>query len=880
MILKYPNKGILTAFIFLLAFSANAQLEVTNSTDADELAQLLAGPGVVVSNAFLTCADSSSGYFSNGNNTNLGLSEGVVLTSGSATGVAGPNDQGGFTGQTDAYYGGFPGDPDLDQIPGVLGTNDACGLEFDLTTSCADTITFNYVFGSEEYLEFVGSFNDVFALYVTGENPGGGMYNNENVALIPGTTTTVSINNVNDYTNPAYYVNNGDGNCYGGYMPPECTDPFYIQYDGFTVVLEAKFAIVPSTDYHLKIVVADDLDTALDSGVFIEAGSITANSISVEANTSITGFNQAVEGCVDGIINFALNEPLGDTLVLNYLIDGTAENGIDYVDGATGNPLIDSIIIYPGDTNAIIIIQPLLDALDSEGVETIIIGVIDTCGVAADSVELEIIDEIEIFVNIADTAICAGSPVQLEATGAQNYLWGPTIGLSDPEIANPIASPDITTTYTVNGSVGPCIDIETIQVNVFDGPIVNLEEHFTICSGDSVQLDASTSTGIEAFEWMPITYLDNFASLSPYASPPTSMWYYFEAEDAGQCTELDSVFVEVIETVEADAGNDETICQGQFVNLMATGGSDYSWSPNTGLSCDDCDEPIANPTETTEYVVEVSISGSCAKTDTVLISVNTFDLDAGEDFEFCNSGEATIGPSEIDASLSYEWQGDDGSVLVGSNPTVSIETGEDNSSVSVTYTLTATDDAGCSATDQVVVAALGQPLISAGVNDTIFQGETAILTAGGGGVNGSYQWSPAELVFEPNSQITSVRPDETTEFIVTGTTDDGCAGIDTVLVFVIPLPYVVVPNAFSPNNDGQNDFILPHYSKIEALSVFRIWNRWGKLVYENNGDMSQGWDGRYNNQNQEIGVYSYYLEAIGEDLELPLQYKGNITLVR
>jgi len=252
-------KTFVSILLVGLSFSVSAQLDVTSSSNADELAQLLAGPGVLVSNAFLTCADSSSGYFSNGNNTNLGITEGVVLTSGSASGVAGPNDSGGFTGVLDAYYGSFSGDSDLDQIPGVLGTNDACGLEFDLTTSCADTITFNYVFGSEEYLEFVGSFNDVFALYVTGENPGGGMYTNENVALIPGTTTTVSINNVNDYTNPAFYVDNGDGG-----TPPQDTDPFYIQYDGFTVVLEAKFAIVPNTDYHLKIVVADDLDTSLD----------------------------------------------------------------------------------------------------------------------------------------------------------------------------------------------------------------------------------------------------------------------------------------------------------------------------------------------------------------------------------------------------------------------------------------------------------------------------------------------------------------------------------------------------------------------------------------------------------------------------------------
>ena len=130
----------------------------------------------------------------------------------------------------------------------------ALPIEFDLTVT-SDTIRFNYSFGSEEYLEFVGSFNDVFAFYISGP----GIVGTDNMALIPGTATPVSINNVNDVDNPSYYNINGEG-----WDLPFSADDYYIQYDGFTTVLEAKHNVIPCETYHLKMAIADDLDWSLD----------------------------------------------------------------------------------------------------------------------------------------------------------------------------------------------------------------------------------------------------------------------------------------------------------------------------------------------------------------------------------------------------------------------------------------------------------------------------------------------------------------------------------------------------------------------------------------------------------------------------------------
>ncbi len=867
---------LLSLSLILLQISdVSAQLDVTNSNDANQLANLLAGPGVQVSNAFLTCSDSSAGYFNNGLSTNLGLEAGVVLTSGSATGTAGPNNSGGFTGVLPPYGGGYyyfgwPGDADLDQIPGVLGTNDACGIQFDIESSCADSISFNYVFGSDEYMEFVGSFNDVFALYINGPDPGGGTYNNENIALIPGTTTVVSINNVNNYTNAAYYVDNEF---------PDPADPSFIQYDGFTVVLEAKFAIVPNASYTLRIVVADDLDTALDSGVFIEAGSLTSNTVEVNAETDVQGFNQAVEGCVNGVVLFEITEPLTDTLVLSFDIGGTAINGTDFVDLNTGVALVDSIVILPGDTTALIVIEPIVDGIDTEGIETIIIGIIDTCGVVADSVELELIDQIVVDVGFTDTTICNGQQVMLEALGADLYSWDPTGDLDDPNSATPIAAPSATTTYTVSGSVGPCVDIEQVTVNVTDGPDLQLQDEVTICGGESVALDASSSVGVVDFTWDPVTDLDDPTSLAPNANPTVTTTYTLTAEDAGACLTIEEITVNVIQEVIPDAGADELICNGQFASLNATGGDTYQWTPSTGLSCDDCPDPVANPDVTTTYTVDVSFGGACNATDEVTVQVTTFDVDAGPDYDFCNEGTVMIGPENVDPDLTYTWIDDQGNTYSGANPEISLDVGTDNISQSLTLTLSAVDVDGCTATDQIVVAALASPTIDAGENDTIFIGETSILMAGGAGLNGNYNWSPPELVFNPANQITTVRPQETTLYTVTGSTQEGCEGFDSVRVVVIPIPDIYMPTAFSPNSDGQNDEIRPSYFEVEELITYRIYNRWGVLVFETS-DMDEAWDGTYKGTPQEIGAFAYYIEAKGIGLDVPIVKKGNITLIR
>ncbi len=510
--------AITCLFLSLNLQPVSAQLDVDDTYTAEDLVSTLLGEGVTVSDITIDCPGGAFGYF-DCVDCNVGIPSGILLTSGSVGNAPGPNNtSAASTGL------GAPGDPDLDDIPGVLGTNDACVLEFDFTAT-SDTIRFNYVFGSEEYLEYVGSFNDVFAFYISGP----GIVGAENMALIPGTATTVSINNVNNVTNSEYYVINGDG-----FTPPYNTDDYYIQYDGFTTVLEAKHSVFPCETYHLKMAIADDLDEALDSGVFIEAGSLTSPGVTVEYNTDIEGYPYIIEGCNEGMISFSLSFAPVDTFVVTLNVAGTAEMDGDY------SFFNSELVFLPGDTLIEIPIIAEEDGID-EGVETIIITLDLGCvaGVG-DSLVVLVYDALPLLVS-ADTLICPGDEATLVASGADTYSWTPAETLSDPDAATTQAFPDEPTTYTVTGTLASCVNTAETTVDI-QSPTADAGNDTIIYYGEAALLDADG--GVD-YSWSPSTGLDDPNSETPLAAPLVTTVYTVTVTTEIGCVFTDQVTVEV-----------------------------------------------------------------------------------------------------------------------------------------------------------------------------------------------------------------------------------------------------------------------------------------------------------------------------------------------
>jgi len=256
------TRSTLLSFLILflcsfLSIQLQSQLLVDVTQTPEQLVQSLIGQGVSFSNVTYDGNTNAIGAFSNGSSTNLGLDGGVVLSSGNVMDV--PNPASILLSSNN----GQPGDPDLNILAGV-NTYDAAVLEFDFIP-VGDSLYFEYVFGSEEYPEYVGaSFYDVFGFYITGPKPDGAQYQHENVALVPGTQSPISVNTINHQTNPQYYIDNQNG--------------LTIGYDGFTVILQIALAVVPFQSYHIKIAIADGMDQIYDSGVFLGANSFRSPS--------------------------------------------------------------------------------------------------------------------------------------------------------------------------------------------------------------------------------------------------------------------------------------------------------------------------------------------------------------------------------------------------------------------------------------------------------------------------------------------------------------------------------------------------------------------------------------------------------------------------
>lgn len=241
-----PNR--LWAWVFIGAMLSVPAFALTTKSIADgltaaEVAAAVTGPGATITNVKISGSDKSAGTFSEGG---LGITSGIILSSGDVATAIGPNDESG------AGEGlGTAGDAQLDTIVSPFVTHDAAILEFDVVTA-TPVFTISYVFASEEYREYVDSeYNDVFAFYVDGQN----------IARTPGSSEPVSINTINHLRNTHLYRDNETGT--------------NTEFDGFTAPMIAVAVVEPGVTHHIKIAIADTSDAVLDSAVFIEQGGIS-----------------------------------------------------------------------------------------------------------------------------------------------------------------------------------------------------------------------------------------------------------------------------------------------------------------------------------------------------------------------------------------------------------------------------------------------------------------------------------------------------------------------------------------------------------------------------------------------------------------------------
>ncbi len=279
------KKTILLPLIFIGGFfsslHAQSNLFIDNSYSVEQMVMdFFDDPAIIISNVTTTGSSANIGFFDAGG-TDLGLDAGIVFCNGEIMDINAAADV--FTSSTL----GTAGDADIDlmsSMSGLPNSMDAVAIEFDFTVMMSDTLDFNYVFGSEEYPEYVNTqFNDAFAFFISGPGSTGPFSNNaDNISTIPGTTTEVAINSVNDMENSQYYVNNETGQ--------------HVVYDGFTTSLPASFVAVANETYHVKMVIADRGDSSFDSGIFLSFNSLGQDSLLIPpAEFSVTVNDNMIE---------------------------------------------------------------------------------------------------------------------------------------------------------------------------------------------------------------------------------------------------------------------------------------------------------------------------------------------------------------------------------------------------------------------------------------------------------------------------------------------------------------------------------------------------------------------------------------------------------
>ncbi len=512
--------SVILIFLLVSVLQSKGQLLVTTGqTPTWYVENVLLGGGVTISNVTYIGSPDAIGHFTTGGNpTNLGLTEGIIMSTGMVNGTP---PIGSPVSNFASTSFNLPGDALLNSLIPGYSTNDAAVLEFDFFP-LSDTIRFRYVFGSEEYPEWVGStYNDVFGFFVTGPNPLGGNYTNLNIAQIPGTTIPVAINNVHSGSYPQYYVNN------------EGMNGQTIVFDGFTTVLEAWLVVTPCVNYHIKIAIADAGDYVYDSAVFLEANSFGTNAFVVDVEyTTPGGQDFAVEGCADAFVHFTLQQPQPTDFILHYTIAGSATNGVDYA------LIPDSVIIPAGQTQTTLPISPFYDGIP-EGNEDVYLIFTNTCGVM-DTITIDIWDYvIPTATGEGDISYCesSGTQAQIGVTPHDgfppfNYTWDNGAGT----IQNPIVSPTTTTTYTV--TVSDLCGFEAyadVTVTVWPDPeLIVTADPPSICEGDSSVLSVS---GANSYVWTNLGTTVNPVTVSP-AQTTT---YIVMGTDNNGCFAVDSI---------------------------------------------------------------------------------------------------------------------------------------------------------------------------------------------------------------------------------------------------------------------------------------------------------------------------------------------------
>jgi gliding motility-associated-like protein len=488
------------------------------------------------------------------------------------------------------------------------------------------------------------------------------------------------------------------------------------------------------------------------------------------------------------------------------------------------------------------------------------------------------------FPDFTFAGICVSKPTQFTDKTTTNY------GVVDSwkwDFGDPATTTDASTaqnpawTYTqmgkknvrfiVTNSMG-CIDTVYKEIEIIDKPPIKvLTKDTLMCVGDSVTLSAQ---GNGVFTWTPGDRMINANTPNPTVFPTATTTYTVELNDNG-CINRDVARVRVVSEVTLKARTDTTICLTDSVQLSAvTDGLRYNWTPAQTVSNPTVLNPKAKPTVTTTYQITARI-GRCSATDDVVVTTVPYPkASAGPDTTICHQT-----PAQLTGSItgtSFTWA--PAETLSGATTLTPVAT----PLTTTAYVLTTLDEqSGCPkpVRDTVVVKVLPDIEAFAGRDTAIVVGQPLQFNASGGV---RYEWTPANNLSAtdiPDPVGNYTAEDERIRYTVLVYNQQNCVDSASVTVRVFKTePQIFVPTGFTPNGDGQNDVVRPIAVGMTRIEYFRVYNRWGQLVFSTtiNG---KGWDGKINGKEQGTGVYVWVVRGM-DFTGKTVAAKGTVTLIR
>ncbi len=469
-----------------------------------------------------------------------------------------------------------------------------------------------------------------------------------------------------------------------------------------------------------------------------------------------------------------------------------------------------------------------------------------------------------------DTTICEGDVIQIFGFGSSDvlqYEWNQNqAGLSCYQSCNnPFASPTTTTTYYVTLFTTPtCYDTDSITITVVNEDQNILGQDVTICAGDSFQLNASIGTNPI---FSPSENISCVLCPNPYVFPATTKDYIVQTTTATGCKIQDTITINIFDTTLVSAGENIGTCIGNSVQLQGFGTGIINWIGDNTISDPTIINPTVTPIVTTDYYLSVQ-NGNCIILDTVtVLLVDGADLDDGE-FTICANDATQIGVEGFAAN--YSWSPGIGlSDSTTKRPLTTL-------TESTVYTVTGTIPGCPSDAATVTVNVIDVTSILPTPSQNVFEGQPTpiILTDDASNPNLEFLWSPNLGISCVNCNTPLVTLSSNQVYTVQITDlENGCIGTDSVELSIISScneDLVIVPNAFSPNNDGLNDQLFVRGSTLNFIYTFKVYSRSGELVFETQ-NLSEGWDGTHKGKELNTGVYVYYVEA-------PCALNGNVIL--